>query len=241
GGRGAVAKAAAKGAWRDAFAAGCRSLKKSPGDTGVLAELAAGCGELGHSDCQLYYLRWALDLAPKDLEINKQAAAALEGIGEFDQAIGCWVRIQQQRPADEEASRAISRLSVEKTIDHGGYNPQLLKGAGEVTLPKSMRVKDASELLDRDETDDDASVETGPTDVASEEDLRAAIQAAPADASTYVKLSEFYTEGGRLHDAERLLKKALKVTGGGDLSVLEKLEEVHLTRMKEQVRVAERK
>lgn len=244
GGRGAVAKAAAKGAWRDAFAAGCRSLKKSPGDTGVLAELSAGCGEIGHSDCQLYYLRWALDLSPKDIEINKQAAAALEGIGEFDQAIGCWVRIQQQRPADEEAARAISRLSVEKTIDHGGYNPQLLKGPGEVTLPKSMRVKDASELLDRgdrDETDDDASVETGPTDVASEEDLRAAIQAAPADAKTYVKLADFYTEGGRLHDAERLLKKALKVAGGGDLSVLEKLEEVHLTRMKEQVRVAERK
>lgn len=245
GGRGSIAKAAAKGAWRDAFAAGCRSLKKSPGDTGVLAELADGCGELGHSDCQLYYLRWALDLAPQDLEINKQAAAALEAIGEFDQAIGCWVRIQQQRPADEEVARAISRLSVEKTIDRGGYNPALLKGAGEVTLPQSMRVKDASELPGRrerpDEADDDASVETGPTDAASEEDLRAAIQAAPADVTTYVRLADFYADGGRVHDAERLLQKALKVAGGGDLSVLEKLEEVHLTRMREQARVAERK
>lgn len=246
GGRGAVAKAAGKGAWRDAFAAGCRSLKKSPGDTGVLAEMAAGCGELGFSDCSLYYLRWALDLAPKDIELNKQAATALEAIGEFDQAIGCWVRIQQQKPADEEAARAISRLSVEKTIDRGGYNPQLLKGAGEVTLPQSLRVKDASDrvergLTDRDEVDDDASVETGPTDAASEEDLRAAIQAAPAESSTYVRLADFYTDGGRLHDAERLLQKALKVAGGGDLSVLEKLEEVHLTRMREQARVAERK
>ena len=74
GGRGAVAKAASKGEWRDAFAAGCRVLKRTPGDTGVLAELAAACGELGHADCQLYYLRWALDLAPTDVELNRQAA-----------------------------------------------------------------------------------------------------------------------------------------------------------------------
>ncbi|QDT69473.1 hypothetical protein MalM25_24120 [Planctomycetes bacterium MalM25] len=241
GGSSAVSKAAGKGAWRDAFAAGCRTLKKAPGDLGVLSEMAAAAGELGHSDCQLYYLRWALDLAPEDIEINRQAAHALEAINEFDQAIGCWVRVQQQKPSDEEAPKAIARLSVEKTINRGGYNPQLLKGEGEVNLPQTARVKDASELLERDPTDDDASVVAEPADSASEEELRAAIEAAPTDPATYARLADFYIEAGRLQDAERLLKKALKVAGGGDLSILEKLEDVHLVRMRERARVAERK
>ncbi len=246
GGRGAVAKAAAKGAWTDALAAGCRTLKKNPGDTDVLAEMASVCGELDNSECELYYLRWALDLSPTDVEINRQAAAALESIDEFDQAIGCWVRVQQQKPNDDEAARAISRLSVEKTINRGGYNPQLLKGAGDVSLPTPASVKDASSLNDRpnernDETDDDPSVEIAPPDKASEEELRAAIEAHPNDPTHYVRLADFYADAGRLQDAERSLKKALQVAGGGDLSILEKLEDVHLLRMTERARIAQRR
>lgn len=242
GGRAAVAKAAAKGAWRDALAAGCRTLKKSPGDTGVLAEMAGACGELGHSECELYYLRWALDLSPTDVDLNRQAAEALESIQEYDQAIGCWVRVQQQKPNDEDAARAISRLSVEKTINRGGYNPQLLKGAGDVSLPTPASVKDASTLNQRnDETDDDPSVEPVPADKASEEELRAAIEATPTDPKPYVRLADFYADAGRLQDAERSLKKALQVAGGGDLSILEKLEDVHLLRMTERARIAERR
>lgn len=246
GGRSSVAKAAGKGAWRDAFAAGCRALKRSPGDIGVLTEMAKACGELNHTECQLYYLRWALDLAPMDLEVNRQAAAVLEKIAEYDQAIGCWVRVQQQKPADEEAAKAISRLSVEKTIDKGGYNPELLKGAGEVTLPKPPRVAAAAALnesdrIPDDESDDDPSVASEPSEELSEEQLRAAIQEAPKDPATYVRLAEHCVKQGQLHDAERLLRRALKVTGGGDLTILEKLEDVHLERMRERARVAERR
>lgn len=241
GGRGSVAKAAGKGEWRDAFAAGCRVLKRVPGDTGVLAELADACGELGHTECQLYYLRWALDLAPTDIELNRQAAAALEKVNEFDQAIGCWVRVQQQRPNDEEVNRAISRLSVEKTIDRGGYNPALLYGAAEVTGPQRSRVADASALNDRVSSDEDASVTPEPIDKQSEEELRAAIEAAPEDPAAYAKLADLYAEQARLQDAERLLRKALTVGGGSDLLILEKLEDVHLLRMRERARVGEQR
>lgn len=244
GGRAAVAKAAGKGEWREAFAAGCKALKKTPGDVGVIAEMGAAAGELSHTDCQLYYLRWALDLSPMDIEVNRQAAAALESIGEFDQAIGCWLRVQQQRPGDEEASKSISRLSVEKTIDRGGYNPQLLKGAGEVSLPHPARVADASARLKYDSPDpdpEDAPAEEPKPAALSEEQLRAAINANPADATAYAALAEHYTAGGRLHDAERLYKKALQVAGGGDLGILEKLEEVYLNRKRDAARVAEKR
>ena len=93
GGRGSVLKAAAKGDWHTAFTAGCQALRKSPADIGVLSELAEACGMLDCVPVQLYYLHWALDVSRNDLAINRQAAAVLEGIGEFDQAIGCWDRV----------------------------------------------------------------------------------------------------------------------------------------------------
>ena len=49
-------------------------------------------------------------------------------MGQFDQAIACWHRVEQAKPHDEEALQAISRLSVEKTIHKGGYDPALLGG-----------------------------------------------------------------------------------------------------------------
>jgi tetratricopeptide (TPR) repeat protein len=241
GGRAVVAKAASKGEWREAFAAGCKTLKKSPGDVGTIAELGDAAGELGHTDCQLYYLRWALDLSPQDLDVNRQAAAALEAIGEFDQAIGCWLRVQQQKPGDEQASRAISRLSVEKTIDRGGYNPQLLKGAGEVSMPHPARVAEASARRKYDSPDpetEDKPVDAAKPPQRSEDELRAAINANPADPDPYVQLAEMYATAGRLHDAERLYKKALQVAGGGDLELLEKLEEVYLNRKRDTAQVA---
>ena len=236
--RSSVAKAIAKGAWRDGFAAGCRALKRHAGDLGVLSEMASGAGELGHTECQLYYLRWALDLDPTDVEINRQAAAVLEGRGDFDQAIGCWHRVQQQNPSDEEPPRAIARLSVEKTIDRGQYNPELLHGEAEVTLPQTKRVADAAAAA---EADDDPSVIAEPVEGQSEDELRAAVEASPAEPAAYERLADFYLAAGRLQDAERLLRKALQVAGGGDLSLLEKLEEAYLSRMRERARVAERR
>ncbi|TWT99687.1 Tetratricopeptide repeat protein [Botrimarina colliarenosi] len=241
GGRAVVAKAAGKGDWSEAFAAGCKALKKTPGDTGVISEMGAAAGELGHSDCELYYLRWALDLSPQDLDVNRQAALALEAIGEFDQAIGCWLRVQQQRPNDEQVNRAINRLSVEKTIDRGGYNPQLLKGAGEVSMPHPSGVAEASARLKYDSPDQPPAEAAAAPVTLTEEQLRAAIDANPADPQAYAALAEHYTALGRLHDAERLYKKAYQAAGGGDLALLEKLEEVFLTRKRDAARVAEQR
>lgn len=244
GGRGAVAKAADKGDWREAFSHACKALKRTPGEVGVLAEMADAAGRLGHTDCQLYYLRWALDLAPLDVDINRQAAEALEAIGEFDQAIGCWLRVQQQRPADEQPGKAIARLSVEKTIDRGGYNPQLLKGAAEVNLPQALNVAQASARA-RAAADPAAesaeSAPAEPTPPPDEESLRAAIDKSPADPRPYADLAELYAAQGRLHDAERLFKKALQVAGGGDLALLEKLEEVYLGRKHDAATVAQQR
>ena len=54
-------------------------------------------------------------------EVNRVAARALGRTGNFDDAIGCWQRVTKVKPADEEATRAMGNLAVEKTIHKGGY------------------------------------------------------------------------------------------------------------------------
>ena len=122
-------KAAGKGQWREAFAAACDALKSNPWDTGTLLDVAEAYKQIGSDECQLFALRWALDAAPKDVTVNRRAAETLSRRGQFDQAISCWRRVEQAKPGDEEADKAISQLSVEKTIQQGGYNQELLHGA----------------------------------------------------------------------------------------------------------------
>ena len=235
GGRGAVAKAVSRGAWDDAFSTGCATLKKSPADVGVLSELAKACGELSHSECQLYYLRWALDLDQENLDLNRQAAYALEGVSQFDQAIGCWSRVLQQKPNDEEANKAVARLSVEKTIDQGGYNPALLSNQAEVEPPPLPRVADLA-VRDEDDLEEENASDLSPEEY--ETQLREAIDAAPNEPNNYAELADFYAQQGRLQDAERLYRKSLKLSPEIDTDVLERLEDVYLRRMNERFEAA---
>lgn len=243
-GKGAVLRAAEKGDWAAAFTAGCQALRKAPGDTAVLCEMAEACGMLDCVEVQLYYLRWALDIAPTDVSINRRAAYVLESIAQFDQAIGCWTRVLQQSPNDEEARAAVSRLSVEKTIDHGGYNPELLRGAADVTLPGVPSVASVAKSGANGEARDSSAAPAAADPLANatpeerEQAYRAAIDAEPSEPSHYRQLADFYASQGRLQDAETLYKKGLAVAGGGDLAMLEKLEETYLRRMQERAAVA---
>jgi tetratricopeptide (TPR) repeat protein len=228
-GRSAVAKHAGKGEWPDAFRAGCEVLKNDPWDVGTLIELAAACEQLHLRDGQLYFLRWALDVEPKDLEANRAAAAALAESGEFDQAISCWRRVLEVKPADPEATHEVSRLSVEKTLHVGGYNQKMLHGSTEMTWQPGG-------------TNEVIVSESVPVDVRSEEQrLMDAIQADPAATENYLKLAELCTTSGRLPDAERALAKALQVSGGGDLRIRELWEDAQLRRLSQQVEIARRR
>ena len=244
--RGAVEKAASKGKWEDAFAAGCAGLKKNPGDIGTLQAMGAACGELEQVECQLFYLRWAMDVDPTDIESNRQAAAALATIGEFDQAIACWKRVQQQKPNDEEAAKQIARLSVEKTIHQGGYNTDLLKKDDGETTITTPRVADlASKQSDgtpreRTSTGETTLVEGEEAEEFDEQEKRllAKIADSPGGEANYLELAELYAAADRLQDAERLLSKALTTIGNGDSVLRERLEDIHLRRVRRQVEIA---
>src|SRR5687768_17250000 len=59
--RSALGKAIQNGKWQAAFEAGCAGLALNPWDVTTLVAMAEACRELHIDECQLYYLRWALD------------------------------------------------------------------------------------------------------------------------------------------------------------------------------------
>jgi tetratricopeptide (TPR) repeat protein len=241
--RSAIAKAADKGDWPTAFQAGCAALAVNPWDVPTLVALAEACRELHIDEAQLYYLRTALDVDGKDPTVNKHAALALQRMGQFDQAIACWHRVEQAKPHDEEAQQAISRLSVEKAIHEGGYDPTLLRGekpggssAGGSVAGACARGASVARM-----SRDAAPTAESPVEPAlpPEERLRAAIAATPSEVGNYMRLADLLMHEARLDDARRTLDQALQVAGGGDLAVRERIEDVELRKAAVQAAAAQ--
>ncbi len=228
-----LSKAAGKGDWPAALQAGCTALALNPWDIPTLLAMAEAYDELGIDECQLYFLRWATDVDPKHVAVNRHAALTLQRMGQFDQAIACWHRVEQAKPRDEEALQAISRLSVEKTIHEGGYDPALLRSdwSAEPTAKTSVArmSKDAA----------DRAAEHEPSN--STERLQAALEADPTDLENYLPLADQLIHAGKLDEAEGLLQRGLSASGGGHLGVRERLEDVQLRRAHRQLAIAEQR
>jgi len=236
-GRSALVKATGKGQWREAFQAATDALKFNPWDTSTLLALADACQQIGSVETEVFLMRWALDVAPKDPTVNRRAAIAFARLGQFDNAIGCWRRVEQARPGDQEASKAISQLSVEQTIQKGGYQQELVDGSMKVAdLESAVR---ASMAHGRKEVVEELASKT--VDTGREQALLDAIQAQPAKVENYLELAEVFTAQNRFQDAERILTQALAVTGGGDLNVRERLEDAQVRRVHQQVEIASRR
>jgi tetratricopeptide (TPR) repeat protein len=235
--RSAVTKATAKGLWSDALKSGCAALALNPWDIPTLLAMAQACKELGIDECQLYYLRRALDANPKDIATNRQAALTLQRMGQFDQAIACWHRVEQAKPHDEEALQAISRLSVEKTIHEGGYDSSVLMQSGGAGSPSKVSVaqysRDSKNKIPTEVTDDEL-------DLPPEQRFQQAIARDPSDLQAYFKLADLYVQQQRYEEAEKVLERALQASGGGDLTVRERLEEVLMRRSRQQQAIAEK-
>jgi tetratricopeptide (TPR) repeat protein len=240
GSRNALSKAAGKGQWREAFTAACEALKSNPWDIGTLLDVAEAYEQIGSDECQLYTLRWALDASPKDVTVNRRAAQTLARLGQFDQAIACWRRVEQAKPGDQEAAKAISQLSVEKTIQQGGYNQELLQGAVADTAALEASVRERVAKPKSESAEFAASIKTA-ADTRREKELLDAITTSPADIANYLALAELFTTQNRLREATEILTRALAASGGGDLVVRERLEDAHLRRAQSQVAVAQRR
>jgi tetratricopeptide (TPR) repeat protein len=235
--RASLARSAGKGHWREAFQSAGDALRLNPWDTATLLAVADAYEQLGSDECMLYALRWALDAAPKNVTVNRRAAAALARLGHFDQAIVCWRRVEQAKPRDQEAANAISQLSVERAIQQGGYDQDLLRAGADLSgVEEAVRAR-----VMHGQPPDHSPAEQKCDDAAREQALAEAIQTQPAELSNYVALANLFVGQERLREAEEVLTKALAASGGGDLGIRERLEDVHLERARQQVTIAERR
>ncbi|TWT76061.1 Tetratricopeptide repeat protein [Posidoniimonas polymericola] len=245
-GRAAVAKAAGKGAWTEAFTAGCQALKKNPVDLPVLRELATGCGELGHTETQLFYLRWALDLDLHDVETNRLGGEATAKSKQYEQAIACWQRVLKQKPEDEEARRAISRLSVEQTLHEGGYDHELLKGEGATPDLPAIRVSDLASKESDGQPRRPATISAEPAaeesivPPLSREELEEVVEEEPKNLTAAGQLARILHVAGESTAAIELLRRTLAASPDPESPDPEspeqaKLEEAQLQMTREHV------
>ena len=219
--KGQIKRAQMQKDWAGVIKAGLGMLELNPWDGPTLTAMSRACEEMEYDDCELYYLRTALDANIKDPEVNRLCGRVLARQEQFDQAIICWSRVQQALPDDEEAKRAIGDLTVNKTIHQGGY-----EGA------------ESAKDVRHGGGDDDGSSPTGLVRT-PEEQLEKAISKDPNDTSNYLQLADLHLRNERLEEAEQILKKAIEVSGG-QVDISERLEDVQLRALREKIGSAER-
>ena len=217
---GAVRKLVAAGQHKEAIKVGVDVLKANPYDTGVLLAMAESCGQQSFPGTRQVYLRNALDASPADPEVNRHCARFAAEIGEFDQAIACWVRIGAQKSLSEEAEKEIARLQVEKTIaaGQGMTGRPGPKGGDAAAKPAAA----ATEARDRSA------------------ELRRAIKEKPAEVEPYLELADLLEKDGKLDEAQEVLRTALAASGG-DVKVREHVEDRQLRWARQQLIDAEKR
>ncbi len=205
--------------WPTVIKTGIEVLKSNPWDVATLSVMAQACDQMELAESQLCFLKVALDVNPKDADVNRLCGRALARLGHFDQAIACFHRVEQAKPGDEEAQRAIADLAVERTISHGRYD----------------EAESSTDVRRVKQDDDDGKVQLTP-----EQQLEKKISKQPADVSLYVELADLHERNENLAAAEAVFAKALEVSGG-DVSLRERLEDVQLRRHRNDVITAERR
>ncbi len=223
GARGAVKKARSQKDWAGVIKAGLEALKLNPWDVPTLTQMAAAAAGLGCFDVQLAYLKTAQEGSPKDPGVNKACAVALRQLGRFDEAIACWHRVEKAKPGDEEAARTIASLTVEKTINKGGYEDP----------------NRTSESLRGQQQQQQKRQGQGGTEVSPEKRLEKEIARHPDEISNYIELAELYISREQFEKAEEVYSRAFEASDGDD-DVRERWEDAQMRRLRQNVSQAER-
>jgi tetratricopeptide (TPR) repeat protein len=225
GARGALKKAEAQGEWYEVILNGVNILKVNPWDVKTLRSMALASTNLGDRDCQMYYLKAALESNPKDPLTNKLCAKALADRGQYDQAINCWHRVEQANPNDEEAQRNIASLLVQKSAKASGADTEAAK--------KAKAAKDAKKAAKKGK-DAKKAAEEEPSE---EDKLREKIAVHPNDLALYYELAQLLLNAEKYDEVEKLYEKAYEISKQ-DPEVKERWIDVQVQRMRSKVAAA---
>ncbi len=211
GARMAQKKAVDQEKWDEVLKQGLKVLTANPWDKTALVNMARASSKYpADFEVELYYLKTALLPNPKDADVNKLCAIALAAIGDIDQAITCWHRVEQVcqgTAAEEEAKRHIAYLNMHRMDPKDGtLNEGLRRG----------RLGEVEELL------------------TPEKRLLRKINQNPEKMEPYVELSQMYINEERYGDAEKILARALEHSDG-NIDIREKWEDAQLRNIRQKI------
>jgi tetratricopeptide (TPR) repeat protein len=224
-------KAIADKQWNEAIELGLELLKYNPWDIPTLRSMAEACEALHLNEVELRYLKNALAAKPKDVAVNKHCAKSLARMGQFDQAVACWHRIEEISPSDKpEARQMISQLTMTKTRHATGMTDEELfaeEGTEQTTAktpsqepsapqaPSEKTAAPSAKPIAEPPTSGQPAPEPDESDQAEpdQEELERAIIADPAELSNYMALAKLYQTAGELDKAEKVLTRAQAVSG----------------------------
>jgi tetratricopeptide (TPR) repeat protein len=165
---------------------------------------------------------------PQDADVNRHCAVTLGRIGQFDQAISCWTRVDETLRGDDEAQRMISELQIKKSGLVRDDSKPAANARGTKRPPEQQKRANR-------ETSPRKEIELSPR-----QKLERAVSNNPTDTDSYFELAQIHIDEGRLGDATHVLTKAVAASGG-DIKARERLEDVEILRKAEQVQIAEQR
>ena len=202
--------------WGQAIRSGAVALANNPWDVALLRSLAEVCAKLHYNEVELVYLKQALDSNPKDPDVNRHCALSLTRMGQFDQAIACWHRIELLKPKSLEAARMIAELSAEK-LKYPNGRPS--------TASKSEATAMASGTANVSMSEGGQELILSPRAA-----LEKSIAADPRNVTNYLELTELLVTDNRLAEAETVLSRGL-ANCGESTELREKLRDVQRLRV----------
>lgn len=230
GGKGPIKRAIAKEDWEQVLQLAASALKSNPWDVTALRAAAEACAAFGYHQAELRYLKNALVPNPQDADVNRHCALSLARIGQFDQAISCWTRVDEAKRGDEEAQRMISELQIAKTVG---------RTREEDTRPsvrrRAQRQAEAEAKAEAESPSARREIQLTPR-----QELERAVANNPTDVESYFELADLHIAEQRLGDAAHVLKKAVAASGG-NLKARERLEDIDILRKQEQIAIAEQR
>lgn len=262
GNRSELKKAVAEKNWKEVIEYGTELLKYNPWDAATLRPIADACEALALNEVELRYLKNALTSNPKDIDINRHCATSLARMGQFDQAIACWHRIEElSKNLKPEARKMISQLTMAKTRIATGITDEELVGevasassgqASPAATKSQPKPKTATAAKPPAAEPAPAKPKTAPNGpetatsgsgpAASGPDAKTkyeeAIVAAPAEISNYLQLAKIHQTAGDLELAQEVLTRAQDASGNA-LEVQERLESIQLLMAQRELAAAE--
>lgn len=187
-------KKLAAGEWKSVMRLGIELLRQDPWNADVLRAVATACEHLHCNESELVYLKQALNSSPRSVEVNRHCALSLGRMGQFDQAIACWHRIESINPRNREAAEMISRLCEDRLRFPDGK-------------PSAADVASQSRARSAEKTAE--TVEAAPVVLSPIETLERAVAENPNDSENYLHLVELYVERGRYLDAQSVLNRGI--------------------------------